>query len=165
MMQLKPNPLIRIHQIASRGLSLLSINKRLSIFTLSLFGTSLPAFAATPSLSDAFEHCRKSYPTTFEAKKRLACFDSIEVKVVNVKPTDTMAEVEEKASDVLTESAAANEANPAIKKAIADELANRPNAKTALLPAQPPIDETAATKQLLVVEPVVQPSFWIVNGV
>jgi phospholipase A1/A2 len=155
MMELKPNALMGMTQVASRGLGLPS----LSLLGLSLFGTSLSAQAATLSLSEAFENCRKSYPTTFEAKKRLACFDSIEVKTVNVKPTDTVTQVEAKVNDALMGNTALNDANPAVKSATADELASSPTVNATLLPAQPQRDETARTKQVLVVEPVAQPSF------
>ena len=36
----------------------------------------------TLTLMDAFNQCRASYPSSFEAKKRLACLDSIDLKVL-----------------------------------------------------------------------------------
>ena len=54
----------------------------LSGFCLHLF--TLTVQAETFTLEQAFKNCRTSYPSSFEAKKRLACFDSISLKALGV---------------------------------------------------------------------------------
>ena len=61
-----------------------------------LFSVSVQA-SPTPSLEEAFAKCKNKYPSDFEAKKRLACFDSIEALIpiapkVGVVVTSEMAE-------------------------------------------------------------------------
>jgi len=52
--------------------------------SLNLLGLSQVVKAETFTLDEAFKNCRKSYPSNFEAKKRLACFDSINFKALGV---------------------------------------------------------------------------------
>ena len=63
-----------------------------------LFSASIQA-SPTPSLEEAFAKCKNKYPSDFEAKKRLACFDSIEsltlvAPQVGVVVTSEMAETQ-----------------------------------------------------------------------
>lgn len=128
-----------------------------SVATISLLGFTMSAQAALLTLSEAFENCRKSYPTTFEAKKRLACFDSIDVKVVNVKASDTMADVDALANNALANSAMENQA---VKEVIASDIANQQTvtSNNAVQPISV-ANQAAETKPVVVVEPVVEPSF------
>ena len=47
-----------------------------------ILGATQASAGETLTLMDAFNQCRASYPSSFEAKKRLACLDSIDLKVL-----------------------------------------------------------------------------------
>ena len=53
-----------------------------------ILGATQASAGETLTLMDAFNQCRASYPSSFEAKKRLACLDSIDLKVLGVTEVD-----------------------------------------------------------------------------
>lgn len=61
-------------------------------FCFNLFSQALQA--ETFTLEQAFKNCQSSYPSSFEAKKRLACFDSINFKALgsSIQNTNTATE-------------------------------------------------------------------------
>lgn len=69
-------------------------------FCFNLFSQALQA--ETFTLEQAFKNCQSSYPSSFEAKKRLACFDSINFKALSssIQNTNTATE---NASQVLND--------------------------------------------------------------
>lgn len=68
---------------------------------------TLAAQAETFTLEEAFKKCQTSYPSTFEAKKRLACFDSINLKALGVPTAETDKSNADKPSDVSDDTAGA----------------------------------------------------------
>ena len=67
-------------------LSILGL-KFLVIFVWLMPDTSLQA-AEMPTIEDALNKCKDTYPTQLQAKKRLACFDSISTPAVEMKVDD-----------------------------------------------------------------------------
>ena len=86
---------------------------------LSLLGLIASAIACMPvqaaetlTVEDALNKCKDTYPTQFQAKKRLACFDSISTPAIEVQAIQTQA-VKDAASD-----APSGTVKPAVKSTV-----------------------------------------------
>jgi len=79
----------------------------LAVFALGLTGVSFTLQAKeTPTVEQAIFHCKTTYPSQFESKKRLACFDSISTPAEESLFKKALADVTsaEKSTEVIPKS-------------------------------------------------------------
>jgi phospholipase A1 len=79
----------------------------LAVFALGLTGVSFTLQAKeTPTVEQAIFHCKTTYPSQFESKKRLACFDSISTPAEESLFKKALADVTsaEKSTEVILKS-------------------------------------------------------------
>jgi phospholipase A1 len=79
----------------------------LAVFALGLTGVSFTLQAKeTPTVEQAIFHCKTTYPSQFESKKRLACFDSISTPAEESLFKKALADVisAEKSTEVIPKS-------------------------------------------------------------
>lgn len=82
-----------------------------AMFAGSLAGVSLTLQAKeNPTVEQAMYHCKTTYPSQFESKKRLACFDSISTPAIETVTNEAIADV--KAAENTTEVIPKNEEIP-----------------------------------------------------
>lgn len=77
---------------------------KLAVFVVGLTGVSFTLQAKeTPKVDQAMFHCKTTYPSQFESKKRLACFDSISPPGLEPLFKEALADVisSEKSTEVI----------------------------------------------------------------
>ncbi len=94
----------------------------LSVFGLLLQSNCLQANEVL-TVEQAMYHCKTTYPSQFESKKRLACFDSISTPAIEIVTENTAADIhasEKLSAEQLTEEIPTKVGAVAIKKTNAD---------------------------------------------
>lgn len=84
--------------VFKKSLTLL-VHPRLMLMLFGMLGLMHDSLAAPTNLNEAFAYCKISYPSIFEAKKRLACFDAIQIKGLHTTPTTMSLVLEARAID------------------------------------------------------------------
>ncbi|MES2546858.1 MAG: hypothetical protein V4575_04070, partial [Pseudomonadota bacterium] len=96
-----------------------------AVLTLALFATGFAGIPVSLQAKDmltveqAMYHCKTTYPSQFESKKRLACFDSISSPAIETVTENTAADIhasEKPSAEKISEDIPKKEGAVAIKK-------------------------------------------------
>jgi phospholipase A1 len=137
-------------------IALYAFKKSLTLFVqprlmLGLFcglGLMNVSLAAPANLAEAFAYCKSSYPSIFEAKKRLACFDEIDLKGLHTRPTNVSIATGTKIMDSLDKEVSYAEIGAGL---LVEDASSGP-----VLPNVRSQSESELAEGL---EPIVEPSF------
>lgn len=126
----------------------LFVHPRLILMVFGMLGLMHDSLAAPTNLNEAFAYCKISYPSIFEAKKRLACFDAINVKGLHTTPTNVSSAPEARSIGSLNKDISLS---PEAEDTMIEE--------TPFGPILPNGMQQLQTQLIEVLEPNVEPSF------